>query len=205
MSQPLQVRVSRDGKELGTYPSEEVVRQLVCGALKETDFYWHEGMTDWAPLTQLQESEARRQLALRALKREHEEERKAAELSKKLREDAEKMRKEQAVAKEAEDRAVAEAVRIRLEKEKIRKREEEEAIAEATRVQLIKKKASERLDNNSGLFGFIGVAIFIIGAFVLLSGLAGDAGGSAIRQQVLVQTMTNGILLMILGCLLARR
>jgi len=50
-----------------------------------------------------------------------------------------------------------------------------------------------------------GSIVFIIGAITLLSGLMGDATGSAIRQSVLAQHMTNGILLMILGTLLTRR
>lgn len=118
MSEPIQVRVSRDGKEIGTYSAQEAVRLLVAGTLKLTDFYWHDGMTEWAPLAQLQAAEARRQLAERALQQKQEEERKADELAKKLREEAEVLRQEQAKAKEAEDRVVAEAVRIRLEKEK---------------------------------------------------------------------------------------
>ena len=175
------------------------------GALLPTDFYWHEGLTDWAPLAQLQASEARRLLAERALLQKQEDERKAAELAKKRAEEAERLRHEQAKAKEEEDRAVAEATRIRLDKEKAKAKEEEVAIAEAARVQLVKNRAKERLDEYGGLFKFLGTAAFIIGVFVLLSGLAGDPDGSAIRQQVLVQTMTNGILLMILGCVMARR
>jgi hypothetical protein len=190
MSEPLQVRVSRDGKEFGTYSAHEAVRLLVYGTLKETDFYWHEGMTDWAPLTQLQASEARRQLA----ERKQEEELKAKQVA-----------QAKAKAKEDEDRAVAEATQARLEKQKAKVREEEEAITEAVRLQLIRKKARERLDEDGGLFKFLGIAAFIIGVFVLLRGLAGDPDGSAIRQQVLVQTMTNGILLMILGHIMARR
>jgi hypothetical protein len=137
--------------------------------------------------------------------RKQEEERKAAELAKKRAEEAERLRHEQAKAKEEEDRAVAEATRIRLEKEKAKAKEDEAAIAEAARVQLVKNRAKERLDEYGGLFKFLGTAAFIIGVFVLLSGLAGDPDGSAIRQQVLVQTMTNGILLMILGYMMARR
>ncbi len=205
MSEPLQVRVSRDGKEFGTYSAQEAVRLLVYGTLKETDFYWHEGMTDWAPLTQLQASEARRQLAERALQQKQEEERKAAELAKKRREEAEFKRQQEAKAKEEEDRLVAEAAQLRMEKQKAKAKEEEEAVSEAVRLQLIRRKANERLDEHGGFFKFIGVGAFIIGVFVLLGGLSGDATGSAIRQQVLVQTMTNGILLMILGCLMARR
>jgi hypothetical protein len=68
MSTPLLVKISRDGKEIGTYEAKEAVRLLVYGTLKETDFYWHEGMTEWAPLSKLQASEDRRQLAERALK-----------------------------------------------------------------------------------------------------------------------------------------
>ncbi len=205
MAEIVQVRVSREGKELGMYAAAEAILMLNEGALLTTDFYWHEGMTDWAPLAQLQASEARRILAERALLRKQEEERKAAELAKKRAEEAERLRHEQAKAKEEEDRAVAEATRIRLEKEKAKAKEDEAAIAEAARVQLVKNRAKERLDEYGGLFKFLGTAAFIIGVFVLLSGLAGDPDGSAIRQQVLVQTMTNGILLMILGYMMARR
>ena len=205
MSEPLQVRVSREGKDLGSYPAPEVLSMLKEGAFLPTDFYWHEGMTDWAPLAQLQASEARRLLAERALQQKLEEERKAAELAKKRRDEAEQLRQEQAKAKEEEDRAVAEATRIRLEKEKDKSKEDEAAIAEAARVQLVKNKAKERLDEHGGCFKFVGVGVFIVGGFVLFGGLVGDATGSAIRQQVLVQTMTNGILLMILGCIMAKR
>ena len=205
MSEPLQVRVSREGKELGSYPAPEVLSLLKEGAFLPTDCYWHEGMTDWAPLAQLQASEARRLLAERALLQKQEEERKAAELAKKRAEEAERLRQEQIKAKEEEDRAVAEAVRIRLEKEKAKAKEDEAAISEAVRVQWVKNKANERLDENGGLFKFLGTVAFIIGVFVLLRGFAGDPDGSAIRQQVLVQTMTNGILLMILGYMMARR
>ena len=205
MAEIVQVRVSREGKELGMYAAAEAILMLNEGALLPTDFYWHEGMTDWAPLAQLQASEARRILAERTLLRKQEEERKAAELAKKRAEEAERLRHEQAKAKEEEDLAVAEATRIRLEKEKAKAKEDEAAIAEAARVQLVKNRAKERLDEYGGLFKFLGTAAFIIGVFVLLSGLAGDPDGSAIRQQVLVQTMTNGILLMILGYMMARR
>jgi len=205
MAEILQVRVSREGRELGVYSAAEAIRMLKEGALLPTDFYWHEGMTDWAPLAQLQASEARRLLAERALQQKLEEERKAAELAKKRRDEAEQLRQEQAKAKEEEDRAVAEATRIRLEKEKAKAKDDEDAIAEATRVQLVKNKAKERLDEHGGCLKFVGVGVFIVGGFVLFGGLVGDATGSAIRQQVLVQTMTNGILLMILGCIMAKR
>lgn len=62
MNKPLQVKVSRDGKDVGTYEATEAIRLLVYGTLKETDFYWHDGMTDWAPLVKLQTSEDRRKL-----------------------------------------------------------------------------------------------------------------------------------------------
>ena len=205
MDEIVQVRVSREGRELGVYSAAEAIRMLKEGALLPTDFYWYVGMTDWAPLAQLQASEARRILAERALLQKQEEDRKAAELAKKRAEEAERLRQEQAKAKEEEDRVVAEAVRIRLEKDKAKAKEDEAAIAEATRVQWVKNKASDRLDEYGGFFKFLGTAAFIIGVFVLLRGLAGDPGGSAIRQQVLVQTMTNGILLMILGYMMARR
>ncbi len=118
MSEPLQVRVSRDGKEFGTYTAQEAVRLLVYGTLKETDFYWHEGMTDWAPLTQLQASEARRQLAERALQQKQEEERKAAELAKKRLEEAEQLAQEKAKQEEAENRAREERIRSEVARRK---------------------------------------------------------------------------------------
>ena len=106
MSSPLLVKISRDGKEIGTYEAKEAVRLLVYGTLKETDFYWHEGMTEWAPLVKLQASEARRQLAERALQQKQEEAIKAEQLA-----------QEKDKAKEEEDRALKEAIRLRLERE----------------------------------------------------------------------------------------
>jgi hypothetical protein len=50
-----------------------------------------------------------------------------------------------------------------------------------------------------------GTIVFIIGAVTVLSGLTGNPDGSAVRQGVLAQHMTNGILLMILGVLLSKR
>ena len=106
MSSPLLVKISRDGKEIGTYEAKEAVRLLVYGTLKETDFYWHEGMTEWAPLLKLQASEARRQLAERAEQLKQEEAIKAEQLA-----------QEKDKAKEEEDRVVMEAVRVRLKNE----------------------------------------------------------------------------------------
>jgi hypothetical protein len=107
MSLPIQVRISRDGKEIGTYSSDEVVKLRINGTLQETDFYWHDGMTEWAPLTQFLASEARRVLAERQLLQKQEEAKKA-----------ERLALERAKAKEEEDKAVAEATRSRLAKEK---------------------------------------------------------------------------------------
>jgi hypothetical protein len=107
MSSPLLVKISRDGREIGTYEAKEAVRLLVYGTLKETDFYWHEGMTEWAPLLKLQASEALRQLAERADQLKQEEAIKAEQLA-----------QEKDKAKEEENRAVAEAIRIKMQKEK---------------------------------------------------------------------------------------
>ncbi len=107
MSNPLQVRISRDGNEIGSYPSEEVIRLRINGTLRETDFYWHDGMVEWAPLSQFLAAEARRLAADKALKEKQEEAKRA-----------ERLAAERAKAKEDEDRAVAAAVRTRLENEK---------------------------------------------------------------------------------------
>jgi hypothetical protein len=107
MSEPLQVRVSRDGKEIGVYPVSEISRLVSENTLWITDHYWHEGMTEWAPLTRLLAEEAQRKLK----EKQNEE-------AERLRIANEKIREEQAKAKQEEDRVVAEAVRIRMEKEK---------------------------------------------------------------------------------------
>ena len=53
MSSPLQVRIARAGKEVGTYDSAEALRLLGLGTLKPTDHYWHLGMGEWRVLTDL--------------------------------------------------------------------------------------------------------------------------------------------------------
>ena len=114
MSSPLQVTIVRAGKEIGTYDLAEVLRLLGAGTLKPTDYYWHEGMTEWASLLKLQASEARRQLAERALQQKEEEEEEEEEEAIK----AEQLAQEKDKAKEEENRAVAEAVRARHKSEK---------------------------------------------------------------------------------------
>lgn len=118
MSELRKIRISRDGQEIGTYTVQDAVRQLILGQLKPTDFYWEEGMVEWTPLSQLQASEARRILAERTLREKQEKE---------LRDKQEQERRAELLAQEkqkakereeAENLAVAEATRIRLEKEK---------------------------------------------------------------------------------------
>ena len=99
MSSPLLVKISREGKEIGTYEAKEAVRLLVYGTLKETDFYWHEGMTDWEPLPKLRASEARRQLAERALQQKQEEAIKAEQLAQEKALKDEQLAQEKAKAK----------------------------------------------------------------------------------------------------------
>ena len=190
MSTPLLVKISRDGKEIGTYEAKEAVRLLVYGTLKETDFYWHEGMTEWAPLLKLQASEARRQLAERAVQQKQEEAIKAEQLKQEQTFKYEQLARERAKAKE---------------EEKAKAKQNEDAISTAARALWVKKMASERLDESGDWFKLIGVLVFLVGGMVLFGALAGDDAGSAIRQQVRTQWMTNGILLMILGCIIAKK
>jgi hypothetical protein len=145
MSEPLQVKVSRDGIEIGCFDSQEAVRLLISGTLKETDFYWHEGMTDWAPLSRLQASEARRQLADRAVRQRQEEAIKAEQLA-----------QEKDKAKEEEDRVVMEAVRARLKKK----------IANDFRCHCCRESFPEPIGNPgaAGAVQVIGV-LFVITAF----------------------------------------
>ena len=53
MSSPLQVKVSRDGKEVGVYDLKEALRLLVLGELRPSDYYWHVGMATWRRLAEL--------------------------------------------------------------------------------------------------------------------------------------------------------
>jgi hypothetical protein len=201
MSTPLLVKISRDGKEIGTYEAKEAVRLLVYGNLNETDFYWHEGMTDWASLSKLQASEARRQLAERAEQLKQEEAIKAEQLAQEEAIKAEQLAQEHAFKYEqlARERAKAK------EEEKAKAKQNEDAISTAARALWVKKMATERLDEAGGCFKAIGVGALLIGGVALLGALAGDDAGSAIRQQVRTQWMTNGILLMILGCIIAKK
>jgi uncharacterized membrane protein YdbT with pleckstrin-like domain len=170
MSDPILVRISRDGKEFGTYSAQEAIRHLVYGTLRETDHYWHEGMTDWAPLTQLQASEARRQLS----ERKQEEERKAAELAKKRREEAEQLRQDQAKVKEEEDRAVAVAASARIEKEK----------AKWFRCHCCRESFKQPI----GLSDMIGSGIgaILLGAFIGVLAMAGMASGGSMVPAILL-------------------
>jgi hypothetical protein len=70
MTIPLQVKVSRGGKEIGAYEAKEAVRLLLLGILTKTDFYWHEGMTEWAPLLELEASKTFREIAEKAKEEE---------------------------------------------------------------------------------------------------------------------------------------
>lgn len=158
MSEPLQVRVSRDGKEFGTYSAQEAVRLLVYGTLKETDFYWHEGMTDWAPLSQLQAAEARRLLAERALKQKQEEERKAAELARQRREEAERLAQEKTKQEDEECRLREERIKV------------EEARRKATWFRCNCCRESFNEPENSGSYVGLGVVmVFGSGIVSLLS------------------------------------
>jgi hypothetical protein len=172
MTIPLQVKVSRGGKEIGAYEAKEAVRLLLLGILTKTDFYWHEGMTEWAPLLELEASKTFREIAEKA----KEEEAANAKWKAKAKEEEAANAKWKAKAKEEEA--------------------EEEAISAAARVLRIKKLARDRLDSGGiivdGLFRFLGLITFVIGGAVLWNALT----GYNLRNPL---EMTNGILLMILG------
>ena len=66
--QPLLVKVSRQGVEIGSYTVPEALRLLDAGTLKDTDHYWHAGMVGWAKLSQLKLAEAAKAKAEAELK-----------------------------------------------------------------------------------------------------------------------------------------
>lgn len=47
MSKARQVRISRDGLDLGCYDAHEAVRLLISGTLRETDLCWEDGAAGW--------------------------------------------------------------------------------------------------------------------------------------------------------------
>ena len=49
----MQIHVDRGGERFGPYSLEEVNRYLADGTLMPSDIGWHEGATDWVPLTQI--------------------------------------------------------------------------------------------------------------------------------------------------------
>ncbi len=51
----LPVKVSRNGRELGVFPIEEIAPRLNCWFFEPTGLYWHEGMPDWEPLSQFKD------------------------------------------------------------------------------------------------------------------------------------------------------
>lgn len=53
MKNSLLVKISRGGKEIGTFEAREAIRLLREKQLNETDFYWHQGMDKWEPLARL--------------------------------------------------------------------------------------------------------------------------------------------------------
>jgi hypothetical protein len=183
MAEIVQVRVSREGKELGMYAAAEAILMLNEGALLPTDFYWHEGMTDWAPLAQLQASEARRILAERALHLKQEEARRAEQLAKVKAEKEETLAQEKAKAKEEEDRAVAEAVRIRMQR-----RKENFFTCNCC------KDTFEKPVDPRGLF-WKGFAIIILAGivFVVALALAGFGGGMSPPVFVLGLTVISAL------------
>ena len=49
----MKIHISRSGQQMGPYPLEQVNQYLEQGALLPTDSAWHDGMTDWVPLNQI--------------------------------------------------------------------------------------------------------------------------------------------------------
>jgi membrane protein YdbS with pleckstrin-like domain len=43
--------IHHDGREIGPYSESEVRSRLISGAINSSDLAWHEGASDWAPLS----------------------------------------------------------------------------------------------------------------------------------------------------------
>lgn len=49
-TQEAQVRISREGVEIGVWPTSAIRPMIVAGELRPSDFYWIDGATDWQRL-----------------------------------------------------------------------------------------------------------------------------------------------------------
>jgi hypothetical protein len=65
--------------------------------------------------------------------------------------------------------------------------------------------ASKNAEENPSGRSSLGVFIILVGMFIAFIGIIGDPEGSAIRQGVLSQMITNGLLVMIFGLIFARK
>jgi len=65
--------------------------------------------------------------------------------------------------------------------------------------------ASKRAEDDAAMRFNLGVVIILAGLFIVFLGVIGDPKDSAIRQAVLSQMITNGLLAMIFGLILARK
>ena len=49
----MDIQILKDGQDMGTYPVEQVNQHLEGGMFEATDLGWHEGMADWAQLSEI--------------------------------------------------------------------------------------------------------------------------------------------------------
>lgn len=50
----MNIHVARNGQQLGQYSLEEVNQHLASGRLTAADLAWHDGLTDWRPLSAIE-------------------------------------------------------------------------------------------------------------------------------------------------------
>lgn len=53
MPPPLTLHVARDGKTIGQFPIDTAQQCLDVGIILPTDYCWHEGMTEWKPVSEV--------------------------------------------------------------------------------------------------------------------------------------------------------
>jgi hypothetical protein len=54
----MDVMIARGQADIGTFPREQLPKLARTGEIKPTDIYWHDGMGDWKPLSELLEPSA---------------------------------------------------------------------------------------------------------------------------------------------------
>ena len=152
------IKFSRNGVEIGEYKFWEIEVMVKTFKILPTDHYWHDGMTQWEPVTKLLEL-------------------------------IDRIKKEAKIAKER--------------KEAEQKSPESYSNDSKTPQDWIFETGNTFISGVAYMCYFLFISFLDVYGFIrFASGETGDPTGSAIRQAVLEQKTTSGLLIMILATLI---